>query len=52
MNDDLTLGISTISDLLINNKITRDENNKTLDIELTVLDYQRPYKCTAKNVIH
>ena len=50
MSDELTLGISTIGDLLIKNKITRLDDGNSLDnVSLKIPDYQRPYKWTAKN---
>ena len=46
----LTLGITSIGDLLLNNKISRIENGNSLDdVVLKVPEYQRPYKWTAKN---
>lgn len=48
----LKLAITTIGDLLLNNRITRDKDNKTIaNIKLVIPNYQRPYKWTAKNVI-
>lgn len=50
MRDRLTLGITTIGDLLIRNKITRTDNKDFPEsIRLTIPEYQRPYKWTAKN---
>lgn len=52
MNEkDLTLGITTVGDLLLNNKITSIEGQEdSLPVSLTIPDYQRPYKWTARNV--
>lgn len=52
----LTLAITTIGDLLLNSKITRvqdgKQNDKSIDdIKLTIPEYQRPYKWTARNAI-
>ncbi|MBR2189833.1 MAG: DUF262 domain-containing protein [Eubacterium sp.] len=50
MENRLTLGITTIGDLLLNNRITRTDNGDSLEsINLTIPEYQRPYKWTAKN---
>ena len=50
MGHRLTLGITKIGDLLLNNKITKNDGGDTLnDIQLTIPDYQRPYKWNAKN---
>ena len=50
MKNGLTLGITTIADLLLNNKISIADNGEPLTgIRLTIPDYQRPYKWTAKN---
>ena len=41
----LTLAITTIGDLLLNNKITTGKNNKPIEnVYLKIPDYQRPYK--------
>ena len=46
----LTLGIAKIGDLLINNKISVSDDGTSIDgIKLTIPEYQRPYKWTAKN---
>lgn len=51
-NNNLTLAITTIEDLLFYNKITRTKNNTALEsVNLCIPDYQRPYKWTAKNAI-
>jgi len=48
----LKLAITKIGDLLLNNKITQDEDGKEIPyIKLEIPNYQRPYKWTAKNVI-
>lgn len=48
----LTLSITTIGDLLLKNRITKDKSGKSIDnIKLSVPDYQRPYKWTARNAI-
>lgn len=48
----LTLAITTIGDLLLNNRITCKMNGKPIDsIRLTIPEYQRPYKWTARNAI-
>lgn len=48
----LKLAITTIGDLLLHNKFSRDEVGKAIpDINLVIPNYQRPYKWTGKNVI-
>lgn len=48
----LQLGITTIGDLLLNHRITHINYDKSQEsIELTIPNYQRPYKWTAKNAI-
>ena len=50
MSNELTLAITTIGDLLQENRITNCGNGKALEnIKLTIPNYQRPYKWTAKN---
>lgn len=50
--DNLTLSITTIGDLLLENRITRKENGKPIEnVRLTIPEYQRPYKWTARNAI-
>lgn len=50
--ENLTLAITTIGDLLLENKITRKEDNKPItDVRLAIPEYQRPYKWTARNAI-
>lgn len=50
--DNLTLAITTIGDLLLNNKISKNNDGKVIDgITLAIPDYQRPYKWTARNAI-
>ncbi|MBP6241343.1 MAG: DUF262 domain-containing protein [Hydromonas sp.] len=52
MTNNLTLAITTIGDLLIDNKITKNSEGKGIEnINLVIPNYQRPYKWTAKNVI-
>jgi hypothetical protein len=48
----LKLAITKIGDLLLDNKITKDDDgNPITDINLAIPNYQRPYKWTAKNAI-
>lgn len=48
----LTLSITTIGDLLLESKITRRMDGKPIDnVRLTIPEYQRPYKWTARNAI-
>ena len=48
--NELILGITSIGDLLLNNRIERNSTEKVLDsIKLTIPEYQRPYKWSAKN---
>jgi uncharacterized protein with ParB-like and HNH nuclease domain len=48
----LKLAITTIGDLFLHNKFSRDEVGKAIpDINLVIPNYQRPYKWTGKNVI-
>ena len=48
----LTLAITTIGDLLLNNRISRNAAGRSIDnIELTIPVYQRPYKWSARNAI-
>ena len=50
--DNLILSITTIGDLLLNDRITRKKDGKSIDnVRLTIPDYQRPYKWTARNAI-
>ena len=50
--DNLTLSITTIGDLLLKSRITRKKDGKPIDnVRLTIPDYQRPYKWTARNAI-
>jgi signal peptidase I len=52
MGTPLKLAITTIGDLLLHNKFSRDEIGKAIpDINLVIPNYQRPYKWTGKNVI-
>lgn len=48
----LTLATTKIGDLLLKDKITTTDNGKPLDnIKLSIPEYQRPYKWTARNAI-
>lgn len=48
----LTLAITTIGDLLLNNRISHQSDDAPLEhVRLTIPDYQRPYKWTAKNAL-
>lgn len=50
MGNRLTLGITKIGDLLLKNRISMTDGGVPLeDIYLTIPEYQRPYKWTAKN---
>lgn len=50
--DNLILAITTIGDLLLNNQITRQWDDKPIEqVQLTIPAYQRPYKWTARNAI-
>lgn len=50
MNKSLILAITTIGDLLITKKITRNKEGKSIDnVDLQIPDYQRPYKWNAEN---
>lgn len=50
--DNLTLSITTIGDLLLEDRITRKMDGKPIDnIKLSIPEYQRPYKWTARNAI-
>lgn len=52
MTTSLKLAITTIGNLLLDNKITKSDDGKHIDnIYLSVPNYQRPYKWTAKNAI-
>ena len=52
MSSALTLAITKIGDLLLDNKISQDEEGKPIDkINLVIPPYQRPYKWTAKNAV-
>lgn len=49
---ELTLSITTIGDLLLRGKISRNRDGKPIDdVNLVVPDYQRPYRWTARNAI-
>ena len=46
----LTLAITTIGDLLLKEKITNGQDGKEItNIKLSVPEYQRPYKWTARS---
>ena len=48
----LTLSITTIGDLLLENRITRKKDGKPIEnVRLSIPEYQRPYKWTARNAI-
>lgn len=50
--ENLTLSITTIGDLLLKNKITRKKDGKPIEnVRLSIPEYQRPYKWTARNAI-
>lgn len=50
MSKPLTIAITKIGDLLLNNRITIAENGQPIEnIKLVIPEYQRPYKWTAKN---
>ncbi|MBR4344020.1 MAG: DUF262 domain-containing protein [Lachnospiraceae bacterium] len=50
MDNRLILGISKIGDLLLHNKISRNEDGVPIeDVHLSIPEYQRPYKWSAKN---
>lgn len=51
MTTHLTLAITKIGDLLINNKITQNMDEEITDIKLVIPNYQRPYKWSTKDVI-
>ncbi len=52
MSTSLRLALTRIGDLLLNNKITQNEDDKPIEnINLEIPNYQRPYKWSAKNVI-
>lgn len=51
-NNKLTLAINSVGDLLQKSRITRQGDGKPIEnVNLTVPDYQRPYKWTAKNAV-
>lgn len=48
----LTLSITKIGDLLLRGRISRDKDEKSIqDIKLSIPNYQRPYKWSARNAI-
>ena len=51
MSTFLKLAITRIGDLLLYDKITKDEDGDTItNINLVIPNYQRPYKWTAKKL--
>lgn len=51
MENNLTLAVTKIGDLLFNKKITETEEGSIENVNLCIPDYQRPYKWTARNAI-
>lgn len=50
--NNLTLSITTIGDLLLKGRITRNRDSKPIEnVKLIIPVYQRPYKWTARNAI-
>ena len=49
--NNLTLAITTIGDLLLNNSISRREDGRQEAVKLKIPIYQRPYKWSARNAI-
>lgn len=50
--ENLTLALTNIGDLLLKSKITRKRDGKPIEnVRLTIPEYQRPYKWTARNAI-
>lgn len=50
MNNSLTLAITTIGNLLVERKITRNQEGISIEnVDLQIPDYQRPYKWNAEN---
>lgn len=50
--ENLVLAVTTIGDILLENRITRKKDGKPIDnVRLSIPDYQRPYKWTARNAI-
>ncbi len=50
MGNGLILGLTSIGDLLLNNRISRTQDGSSREnIKLTIPEYQRPYKWSAKN---
>lgn len=51
-NNNLTLAVTTIGDLLFNKKISQSKNNTSIEnVYLCIPNYQRPYKWTVRNAI-
>ena len=51
MENNLTLAVTKIGDLLFNKKITETDEGSIENVNLCIPDYQRPYKWTARNAI-
>lgn len=50
--DNLTLSITNIGDLLLSGRISRNTDGRPIDdVKLSIPEYQRPYKWTARNAI-
>lgn len=50
MSQNLALAVTNIGDLLLNNRISKNHEGKSIDsIILSIPNYQRPYKWSAKN---
>jgi len=50
--ENLTLAITTIGDLLLRSRITKNQDGKAIgDVSLSIPEYQRPYKWSARNAI-
>lgn len=50
-DNNLTLGVVAIGDLLLEHKIVKTNASSIENIELHIPEYQRPYKWTARNAI-
>ncbi len=51
MSQSLTLAITTIEDLLLKHRLTETDGGPLDAVELSIPEYQRPYKWTEKNAI-
>ena len=52
MKDKLTLAITSIGDLLLHDRISlSQEGNPIEGVRVSIPEYQRPYKWTARNAI-